>query len=36
VTRNAPPENLVGRWKKTGVGVHHEGGRVWITQLFCR
>lgn len=35
---DSPPhrENLVGRWRKTGVGVYHEGSRVWITQLFYR
>jgi uncharacterized protein YkwD len=35
---DSPPhrENLVGRWRKTGVGVYHEGDRVWITQLFYR
>jgi uncharacterized protein YkwD len=35
---DSPPhrENLVGRWRKTGVGVYHQGNRVWITQLFYR
>jgi uncharacterized protein YkwD len=35
---DSPPhrENLVGRWRKTGVGVYHQGDRVWITQLFYR
>jgi uncharacterized protein YkwD len=35
---DSPPhrENLVGRWRRTGVGVYHEGDRVWITQLFYR
>jgi uncharacterized protein YkwD len=33
---DSPPhrQNIVGRWRKTGVGVHWSGGRVWITQLF--
>jgi uncharacterized protein YkwD len=35
---DSPPhrENLVGRWRKTGVGVYHQSDRVWITQLFYR
>lgn len=35
---DSPPhrQNLVGRWKRTGVGVYREGDRVWITQLFYR
>jgi len=33
---NSPPhrENLVGQWKRTGVGVYWQGDRVWITQVF--
>jgi uncharacterized protein YkwD len=27
-------ENIVGRWKRTGVGVVWQGGRVWVTQVF--
>jgi uncharacterized protein YkwD len=33
---DSPPhrQNLVANWKKTGVGVYWNGGRVWITQVF--
>jgi uncharacterized protein YkwD len=33
---DSPPhrQNLVGRWRKTGVGVYWDGDRVWITQIF--
>jgi uncharacterized protein YkwD len=33
---DSPPhrQNLVGRWRRTGVGVYWDGDRVWITQLF--
>jgi uncharacterized protein YkwD len=33
---DSPPhrQNLVGRWKKTGVGVYWLGDRVWVTQVF--
>lgn len=33
---DSPPhrQNIVGNWRKTGVGVYWQGGRVWITQLF--
>lgn len=34
----SPPhhQNLVGQWKRTGVGVWEQGGKIWITQLFFR
>jgi len=33
---DSPPhaQNLLGKWRKTGVGVYWEGDRVWVTQLF--
>jgi uncharacterized protein YkwD len=33
---DSPPhrQNLFGEWKKTGVGVYRDGGRVWVTQVF--
>jgi uncharacterized protein YkwD len=33
---DSPPhrENLVARWRKTGVGVYWQGDRVWVTQVF--
>lgn len=33
---DSPPhaENLLGRWRRTGVGVVWRGGKVWVTQLF--
>jgi uncharacterized protein YkwD len=33
---DSPPhaENLLGRWRRTGVGVVWKGGNVWVTQLF--
>jgi uncharacterized protein YkwD len=33
---DSPPhrQNLVGDWKKSGVGVWRTGGRVWVTQVF--
>lgn len=35
---DSPPhhQNLVGQWKRTGVGVWEQGGKIWITQLFYR
>lgn len=32
----SPPhaENILGRWRRTGVGVYWKGDRVWVTQLF--
>jgi uncharacterized protein YkwD len=35
---DSPPhrQNIVGTWRKTGVGVYWKGDRVWITQLFSR
>lgn len=35
---DSPPhrQNLLGQWRKTGVGVYEQDGRVWITQLFYR
>jgi uncharacterized protein YkwD len=27
-------QNIVGRWKRTGVGVAWQGERVWVTQVF--
>jgi uncharacterized protein YkwD len=29
-------QNIVGTWRKTGVGVYWQGDRVWVTQLFYR
>jgi uncharacterized protein YkwD len=33
---DSPPhaENLLGKWRRTGVGVVWRGGKVWVTQLF--
>lgn len=33
---NSPPHahNLLGNWRRTGVGVYRQGDRIWITQLF--
>jgi uncharacterized protein YkwD len=33
---DSPPhaQNLLGRWRRTGVGVYWQGDRVWVTQLF--
>jgi uncharacterized protein YkwD len=28
-------ENILGSWKKVGVGVRKSGGRLWTTELFC-
>jgi uncharacterized protein YkwD len=32
----SPPhrQNLVGQWKRTGVGVYWQGDQVWVTQVF--
>jgi uncharacterized protein YkwD len=32
----SPPhaENILGHWRRTGVGVYWHGDRVWVTQLF--
>jgi uncharacterized protein YkwD len=32
----AHAENILGQWRKTGVGVFWQGDRVWVTQLFYR
>jgi hypothetical protein len=26
--------NLLGTWRRSGVGVVWDGDRVWVTQLF--
>jgi uncharacterized protein YkwD len=33
---DSPPhrQNIVGQWKRTGVGVYWQGDRVWVTQVF--
>jgi uncharacterized protein YkwD len=33
---DSPPhrQNMVGQWKRTGVGVYWQGDRVWVTQVF--
>jgi uncharacterized protein YkwD len=33
---DSPPhaQNLLGKWRRTGVGVVWKGDRVWVTQLF--
>ncbi len=33
---DSPPhaQNLLGKWRRTGIGVVWRGARVWITQLF--
>jgi uncharacterized protein YkwD len=33
---DSPPhaQNLLGRWRRTGVGMAWKGDRVWVTQLF--
>jgi uncharacterized protein YkwD len=33
---DSPPhrQNLVGQWKRTGVGVYWQGDRFWVTQVF--
>jgi uncharacterized protein YkwD len=35
---DSPPhrQNLVGTWRKTGIGVYWKGDGLWITQLFYR
>jgi uncharacterized protein YkwD len=32
----SPPhaQNIMGKWRKTGVGIVRRGDRIWITQLF--
>jgi uncharacterized protein YkwD len=27
--------NILGAWKKVGVGIRKAGGRFWTTELFC-
>jgi uncharacterized protein YkwD len=33
---DSPPHaaNILGKWRKTGVGIVRRGDRIWITQLF--
>jgi uncharacterized protein YkwD len=28
-------QNILGSWKKVGVGIRKSGGNVWTTELFC-
>jgi uncharacterized protein YkwD len=28
-------QNILGSWKKVGVGIKKSGGRLWTTELFC-
>jgi uncharacterized protein YkwD len=33
---DSPPhaQNVLGKWRRTGIGVVWKGDRVWVTQLF--